>query len=190
VKVIAILGSPRPKGNSATIARRFCETAEGLGADITSFLLNELTYKGCQGCMACKGASQKCVQKDDLAPVLDAIYTADIVVVATPVYAGEVSGQLKCFIDRMFSYLVPEFDTAPVKTRLQPGKKLVFIITQADPDQTHYSDIFPRYQMVLEWLGFEEIVLIRGCGLMTEGDAAKRDDLLQLADDTARRMMA
>jgi len=43
-KIVCLMGSPRPKGNSTTIAKRFCETAEKLGAQVTTFALNKLTY--------------------------------------------------------------------------------------------------------------------------------------------------
>ena len=188
--IVSVLGSPRYKGNCASIARRFCDTAQGLGATVTAYELNKLDYKGCQGCLACKESSEKCVVEDDLAQVLDSIHEADILVVASPVYVGEVSGQTKSFIDRMFSFLVPDFYTNPVKSRLNPGKKLVFILTQGDPDEKNFSDIFPMYQGFAEWLGFSDIVLIRGCGLEGPDDASAREDIMGLAQETARKTMA
>ncbi|MGO8942464.1 MAG: NAD(P)H-dependent oxidoreductase, partial [Syntrophobacteraceae bacterium] len=54
MNIVCLLGSPREKGNSAAIANRFCSTAQGLGAEVKTFTLNNLKYRGCQGCMACK----------------------------------------------------------------------------------------------------------------------------------------
>ena len=54
MRIICLLGSPRVKGNSAALAKRFCETAEKLGAKIQTFELNKLNYRDCQACMACK----------------------------------------------------------------------------------------------------------------------------------------
>lgn len=190
MNIVCVLGSPRYKGNSASIAERFCRTAEGLGATVTTHALNKLTYKGCQGCQACKTSSDRCVVEDDLAQVLGSIYGADIVVLASPVYMADVTGQMKCFLDRTYSFLVPDFVTNPVKSRLAPGKKAVFILTQADSDEANHADIFPRYQLALTWGGFEEIELIRACGVTDEGDAAARDDIMKLAEDTANKMMA
>ena len=65
MKIVCLLGSPRPKGNSAAIAARFCEAAEGLGAEVTTFALNKLKYRGCQACMTCKTKLDKCVLKED-----------------------------------------------------------------------------------------------------------------------------
>ncbi len=52
--------------------------------------------------------------KDDLAEVLDAIRDAEVLVMATPIYFAEISSQLKTFIDRTFSYLVPDYPTNPL----------------------------------------------------------------------------
>ncbi|MGD9505996.1 MAG: flavodoxin family protein [Syntrophobacteraceae bacterium] len=54
MKIICLLGSPRKNGNSAAIAERFCETAKKSGAEVQTFALNELNFRGCQACMACK----------------------------------------------------------------------------------------------------------------------------------------
>ncbi len=59
MKIVCLLGSPRPKGNSTAMAARFCETAEGLGAEVTTFALNKLKYRGCQACMTCKTKAGK-----------------------------------------------------------------------------------------------------------------------------------
>ncbi|OQX23069.1 MAG: NADPH-dependent FMN reductase [Desulfobacteraceae bacterium IS3] len=188
-KIVCLMGSPRPKGNSTTIAKRFCETAEKLGAQVTTFALNKLTYKGCQACMTCKTKLDKCVLKDDLAQVLDSIRDADILVMATPTYYADVSGQMKTFIDRTFSYLVPDYMTNSNPSRLSSGKKLVFIQTQGQPEESMYADVFPRYDFFFKWYGFKDNYVIRGCGLMNAGEAEAREDVMKLAEETARKLM-
>lgn len=54
MKVLCVQGSPRKRDNSATIARRFVKVAEDRGATIETYLLNELDFKPCQACYACK----------------------------------------------------------------------------------------------------------------------------------------
>ncbi len=189
MKVVCLLGSPRPKGNSTAIARRFCETAASLGADVETFALNKLKYRGCQACMTCKTKLEKCVLKDDLAEVLDAVRDAEALVMATPVYYGEVSSQLKAFIDRTFSYLKPDYATNPKPCRLPPGKKLVFIQAQGHPDEKLFNDIFPRYDGFFKWYGFEDGNLIRACGVQDKGDVEEREDIMKLAEDTAEKIM-
>jgi multimeric flavodoxin WrbA len=189
MKIVSLLGSPRPKGNSAAIAARFCEAAEGLGAEVTTFALNKLKYRGCQACMTCKTKLDMCVLKDELAEVLEAVREAEVLVMATPIYYGEVSSQLKAFIDRTFSYLVPDYATNPNPCRLAPGKKLVFIQAQGEPDESRFADVFPRYDWFLKWYGFSDSFLIRACGVYDKGDVESREDVMQLAEGTARKIV-
>jgi multimeric flavodoxin WrbA len=188
MKIVCLLGSPRPKGNSAFIADRFCRTAEAFGAEVQSFALNKLKYRGCQACMTCKTKLDRCVLKDDLTQVLDAIRDANVLVMASPIYYGEVSSQLKAFIDRTFSYLVPDFPTNPQPSRLAPGKKLVMILAQGDPGEQQYADVFPRYETFFQWYGFNDNHLIRACGVFGPGEVEKRQEVVDLAEELARKI--
>ncbi|MCX5909437.1 MAG: flavodoxin family protein, partial [Deltaproteobacteria bacterium] len=134
MKITCLLGSPRPDGNSATLAKHFCSTAEKLGATVQTFSLNTLHYKGCQGCMACKTKMDKCILQDDLTQVLESIRESDVLVMATPVYMVEMTSPLRAFIERAYSYFVPDFATNPNPSRLS-GKKMVFIQTQGRPEE-------------------------------------------------------
>lgn len=138
--------------------------------------------------MTCKTKLERCVLKDDLTEVLDAVREADVLVLATPVYYGDVSSQLKAFIDRTFSYLVPDYATNPDPSRLRPGKKLVFIQTQGQPDEKQFSDVFPRYDFFFKWYGFKESHLIRACGVTDKGEVETRQDVMKLAEDTAGKI--
>jgi multimeric flavodoxin WrbA len=165
MKIVCLKGSPRKEGNSSTIAEHFLAAAAGAGAETVSFELNSLKYRGCQGCYACKKTLDRCILEDDLTEVLEAVREADMMVLASPVYYGDVSGQLKCFIDRTFSYLTPDYVTSKNPSRLPPGKGLVFILTQGNPDPKLFDDIHPRYEKFLKWYGFAESRLIRACGI-------------------------
>jgi multimeric flavodoxin WrbA len=190
MKVVCLLGSPRPKGNSAFLADRFCRTAEAMGAEIQTFALNKLKYRGCQACMTCKTKLDRCVLKDDLTEVLDAIRGADVLVMASPVYYGEVSSQLKAFIDRTFSYLVPDYATNPQPSRLPPGKKLVMILAQGYPGEDRFADVFPRYDSFFKWYGFEGSHLIRACGVLGLGEVEGRGEVLRQTEEIAQKIAA
>lgn len=187
MKLVCLLGSPRPKGNSTAIARHLTATAAQLGAETTVFELNRLTFRGCQGCYACKQSLDRCIVADDLAAVLDAVRAADSVVLASPVYYGDVSAQLKGFVDRTFCYLKPDYPTNPQPSRLTP-KKLVFVLTQGHPDAKLFADIFPRYDMFLKWMGFADTRLIRACGIGPSTVDAVPQGSLREAEDAARAL--
>jgi len=188
MKIVCVLGSPRENGNSATIADRFCSTAEKLGGEVRKFVLNKLDYRGCQGCMACKTKLDRCVVEDDLTTVLDAVRDTDVLVLASPVYYWDVSSQMKGFLDRTFSYLVPDFITNPVKSRLAPGKKLLLILAQNNPDPESFANIFPTYDYFFKSYGFSETRLIRAFGVSKPGEVAEQEKVMRLAETTAREL--
>ena len=72
MKIVAVLGSPRVKSNSTTLARIILDRAVEQGAETQEFLLNKLEFKGCQGCETCKTKLDRCVLDDDLTAVLAA----------------------------------------------------------------------------------------------------------------------
>ena len=185
MKVVAVLGSPRPQGNSAGLARRFLAAAREQGAEVQEYQLNKMNFQGCQGCLSCKTESEACILEDDLTPVLAAAQAADVVVLASPVYFGDLSGQMKCFFDRTYSYLNPDFSS-----RVPPSKKAVLVLVQAHPDDRQFADIFPRYERWLKMFGFDPVYLLRGTGVRNAGDVKGQAALLDRAAALAREIMA
>jgi len=188
MKIVAVLGSPRSNGNSAALARRFLETAEKHGAEIRSFTLNDLAYRGCQACMACKTTSDTCVLQDGLTDVLQAVREADVIVLASPVYYGDITGQMKLFIDRTYCFLTPDFHSNPNRSRLAPGKIAVFVQTQGLADAAVFADVFSRYKAMMAFIGIEEAHLLRGCGLAKRDDVRHQPDVLEQAENLAVRI--
>ena len=174
MKVVCLLGSPRVQGNSEMLAQEITVPLKEKGAEIKSYHLNKLTYKGCQACMACKTKNETCVLQDDLTEVMAEVKAADVVILASPVYYGDVTGQMKCFIDRTFEYLVPDYITAEVPCRLPTGKRCVMVLVQGAPNEAQFADVFPRYKGFLDWYGFSEVHEVRSCGVHAKG-AVKED---------------
>ncbi len=77
--------------------------------------LYDLDFKGCISCFACKlkgGKSYgKCAVKDGLTPVLEKLEDADAVILGSPIYFGNVTGEMRSFMERFFfQYLVYSTD--------------------------------------------------------------------------------
>ena len=105
-KIIIIDGGPRKNMNTAKLLQRFAEGAKSAGNDIEvkTVRLYDLDYKGCMSCMACKlkgKASNICRFKDALTPVLEEIAQADGLVLGSPIYFGDVTGQMRAFLERL-----------------------------------------------------------------------------------------
>ena len=105
-KIIIIDGGPRTTFNTASMLKKFAEGASSVSNEIEvkTVRLYALDYKGCMSCMACKikgKASQVCKYKDALAPVLEEIAQADGLVLGSPNYFGEITGQMRAFLERL-----------------------------------------------------------------------------------------
>ena len=188
MKVLCVQGSPRKKGNSATIARRFLDVAQERGATVETYVLNELDYRPCQACYACKTKLEHCALKDDLTPVLKAFGDCDLIVVATPVYYGDISAQTKAFIDRTFSFVKPDYYNRPDPVRLAPGKKMLWVITQ-EATAEYYDDIFQRYGGMFKTIAGFDTYLIRGTGVEAPGEVIHKHEVMELAEKMAQQLI-
>ena len=111
MKVIGINGSPRKKWNTATLVNKVLEGAASEGAETELINLYDLNYKGCISCFACKLKDGKsyghCVVNDDLKPVFKRIEEADAIILGSPIYLGNVTGEVRSFLERLiFQYIV------------------------------------------------------------------------------------
>ncbi|MBR7087224.1 MAG: flavodoxin family protein [Prevotella sp.] len=105
-KIIVIDGGPRKTFNTASMLQKFAEGAGSVSSEIEvkTVRLYGLDYKGCMSCMACKirgKASNICKFKDALTPVLEEIAKADGLVLGSPNYFGEVTAQMRAFLERL-----------------------------------------------------------------------------------------
>ena len=92
--------------NTAQMLQRFAEGAKSVSEqiEVMTVRLYELDYKGCMSCMACKvkgRASNVCKFKDALTPILEEIAQADGLVMGSPIYFGDVTGQMRTFLERL-----------------------------------------------------------------------------------------
>ncbi len=103
-KIMIIDGGPRKNMNTAIMLEKFAEGAREAGAEVKIVRLYGIDYKGCMSCLACKikdCASNVCKFKDALTPVLDEIAQADGLVLGSPIYFGDVTGQMRTFLERL-----------------------------------------------------------------------------------------
>ena len=105
-RIVIIDGGPRVNFNTASMLQKFAEGACSVSSeiDVNMVRLYSLAYKGCWSCMVCKlkdKASNVCKFKDALTPVLEDIAEADGLVLGSPIYFGDVTGQMRAFLERL-----------------------------------------------------------------------------------------
>ncbi|MBU3198384.1 flavodoxin family protein [Clostridium estertheticum] len=129
MKVYAINGSPRKNKNTATLLQKALDGVKESTKDkeIETEIINlyDLNYTGCKSCFACKrvgGASYgKCPVKDDIQEVLEKVSQADGLILGSPIYFGNITGQLLSFLERLlFPYLVYDKNHSSIAPKKMP----------------------------------------------------------------------
>jgi multimeric flavodoxin WrbA len=100
--VLGISGSPKTNGLTALLLDKALDGAIASGAHTEKIILNDLNFKACQECGGCDETGV-CILDDDMRPIYEKLAKADIVVVASPIYFGNITAQLKAMIDRCHS---------------------------------------------------------------------------------------
>ena len=105
MKAIFINGSPRKQWNTAKMLESAMNGAQEAGAEVELVHLYEIDFKGCKSCFACKIKNSKtngvCALKDDLRPILERCWQADVVVLGSPVYYSYSTGEIRSFMERL-----------------------------------------------------------------------------------------
>ena len=104
MNVLILMGSPRLRGNTAELAKPFMEELKANGADVRYMTLADKNIGPGKGCYACQYVDGEygCVQRDDMYDVVEGIRWADIIVLATPIYAWYCPGPMKNVLDRHY----------------------------------------------------------------------------------------
>ena len=102
-KIIIIDGGPRKNFNTASMLQKFAEGATSVSdkIEVKTVRLYGLDYKGCMACKVKGKASNVCKFKDALTPVLEEIAEADGLALGSPIYFGDVTGQMRTFLERL-----------------------------------------------------------------------------------------
>jgi multimeric flavodoxin WrbA len=106
MKVLAIMGSPRRRGNGYHVVKRVEARMAELGdVDVAYLFLREVHLEMCRGCMVCyREGETGCPLDDDLLDVVAKMQDADGLVIISPTYVANVSGLMKNYIDRLSTF--------------------------------------------------------------------------------------
>lgn len=127
MKVLGILGSPRRGGNAEVLLDKALLGASTSGASVEKISLNELMIRPCQECGGCDDTGE-CVIADDMAAIYDKIDRADAIILASPIFFGGLTAQIKAMIDRFQCRWVGKY---LLKKTPPAGKKGAFLCTSA-----------------------------------------------------------
>lgn len=97
--IVAIAATPKKRGNIVELSHSVLKGAEEQGHTVEFLNLYDYTIKDCISCWRCVD-SEHCILKDDFAELAQACKKADTILLASPVYWGNITGRMKTFFDR------------------------------------------------------------------------------------------
>lgn len=155
MNVLAINGSPRKNWNTGTLLNKALEGAASQGATTELIHLYDLQYKGCVSCFACKlknGASYgACAYQDDLTPIFEKLEHVDAIILGSPIYLGDSSGEMRSFLERLvFQYLVYDKNYSTLfKKKIPVGFIYTMNVNENQMKEFGYEQTLGRMEMAL-----------------------------------------
>ena len=99
IRILGIVGSPRVGGNTERLVAEALKASGEDGAETELLGLADKEVKPCDACRSCRRTGE-CRVKDDFKPIFDKMVQADGIILASPVYFGSATPQIKAVIDR------------------------------------------------------------------------------------------
>ncbi len=148
-RIIAVNAGPRMGWNTETLITEASKGAESAGAVVERYDLFRLEkYTGCISCFGCKKEKFKgrCICRDGLTPVLDAIRNSDGLIIGSPNYLSQMTASFRALYERLiFQNLTYNMETPCCNEHPVP---VLLIMTSNAPD-TMYADMIQSYQETL-----------------------------------------
>lgn len=171
-KIVILNGSPREKGNTSALAAEFARGAKEAGHTVTEFFLDGMDIHGCKGCFGGHSSREcPCVQKDDMMQIYPAVRECEVVVLASPLYYWNMSGQLRTTVDRLFA--LEEGDG-----NLLRGHDRSSVLLMA-AEGHGFEDVLTYYDHLMEHLRWKNLGHVLAGGNGNVGDIEGKKELEQ-----------
>ena len=182
MRILGISGSPRKEGFTNLLLEESLDGARALGAETDKIILNDLSIKPCQGCLRCAD-TRVCVQPDDMTIVYEKISAANALIVASPIYFGTISAQLKVMIDRFNSVWV-DAGREGKKMPLARNKPGAFICVAGEDRIEYFQNAKQIVRIFFTTLGvnYSKELFVGGIDRLTENSAIRKEALLKSYD--------
>lgn len=172
MNITVLNGSPRVNGNTEIMVKEFAKGAEENGHKVDIINLAGKKVAGCLGCQYCFTHDGNCVQKDDMQEILANLDQTDLVVFASPIYWFDITGQLKCVIDRLYARARKGFHF----------NKVILLLDSAS--EGVYDAAITQYKGTVAHLQWEDKGIITISGMGDKGsmkDSPKLKEVYELA---------
>jgi multimeric flavodoxin WrbA len=183
MKMLGICGSFREESNTNRIVKR---VAESSGCGLELVYLGNLNVGPCIGCLSCMWDEGKCAVQDDMQGLYDKIMGADAMVIGSPTYYMNVSGAVKCFLDRKFAlYFRGVGPEGSPYTGQRPlaGRPAVGVVTVAGGGHERAMESLRRHFEINKMNVVAELAEVVGMG-----DVSEMPEVIERAEKAGRKV--
>ena len=190
MKVLAVYGSPRRKGNTSILLKRAVAGARQAGAEVEEIVLRDLKMSPCLEIYGCKKRG-RCVIPDDFQKFHDKILESEGLMLASPIFFYSVSAHTKTLIDRCQSFWVKKhwIDQIPMGTEI-PKRKGLFISVGATKGKKLFDGALLTIRYFFEVLDMELWNSLLYREMDFEGDVLNHPEYLEEAYEAGKDLVA
>jgi multimeric flavodoxin WrbA len=182
-RVMIAVGSPRKRGNSSTLAAQVAAGAKAGGAQVETFYLHGMNIKPCTACGGCRKKTHvDCVIKDDMQILYPKLRSADVIVIASPIYWFTFSAQTKLFMDRWYGLGSDEGYALAGKTFA-----LLLSYADADPFLSGAVNALRTFQDALRFIEADLVGMVYGSASKA-GEIRKNKTVMNEAYELGRKI--
>jgi multimeric flavodoxin WrbA len=186
--IVAIYGSPRRRGNTATLLQQAVAGAREAGARVEEVVLRDLKLSPCLEIYSCKQGGE-CRIQDDFQRVRELVLSSGGLMLASPVFYYAVSAHTKILMDRFHSLWVKKHwvgqcrNLAPV-----PRRRGLFISAGATRGKRLFEGTLLSVRYFFDTLDMDLWRSLLYRGLEHEGEAQQHPDYLNEAHQAGREL--
>lgn len=172
MKILAIEGSPRKRGNSSILLQQFLDGALEGEFDAVVYKADDVNIKPCRGCLKCNVYGECVIKGDDWPRLSGDILDSDVIVFASPVYFHHLPGTVKIILDRFRSFIEVKVksDGLAHTPRHRWEKRFVLLLTLGSPLSEDADPVIDLFSFVTGVMGSgNSLEVLAATGLQLSG---------------------
>jgi len=189
MRVLALQGSPRKKGNTDAVLTAVLDELKSKKAQVKKMHIASMNVSGCSECFTCQKSKKKpgCAVKDDMQKIYREMLKSDLVMFATPVFCWGMSAQLKASVDRCFAMC--KFDEQMNYESLFEGKKTALVVTAGGPKEDGADAVVDWYKRFCKFMRTGKPNMLVCASVETPSKIAEDKRLISRAKQFARKLV-
>jgi multimeric flavodoxin WrbA len=187
-EIVALYGSPRREGNTATLLGEAVRGAREEGALVEEYVLRDMKISPCLEIYACK-KDGRCAIQDDFQTLHDRFLRCDGIMLASPMFFYTVSAHTKIMMDRCQSLWVKRYWVEKKAFgSVDTSRKGLFISVGATRGKRLFEGSLLTVRYFFDALDMELWRSLLYRGLDFQGDVRKHPEYLEEACRAGREM--